>query len=922
MEKILLHLITLLCLLDKTFGNGEPQFNGFDLAFIKSMHESHCILNPFCSPPEIKTIPPPIFLDNGTVIMPEFLPEHVSFIPNPPPPYMNDGSCCQDCSCDLDLCMQSGTCCPDLLDYLPSVKASASRIKRECREASLKKINRQGLPHGASIWMFMKCPDNFNADLDVKQRCENPEHFSDWDTLIPVIDTEKTSMYYQNVHCAECHNISTENHAKFKAAIECSERELLPSSIENVIGDVKERPDCNIVYADPLIDDMETCESVIKECNVTGYWLEYNPVTEAACHAYTAIYNNKYNNIFCYLCNERQPYGLPNSCKTVHEHRWLPSFSALLQFTPAPTTERSFTLGRSETAKCNETQIYDKYSERCRNLFCSPPKTFQDGQCVDIVDYLTGVAYEAFLKLFQDRRLNADNVGDIAAEVWEIYKTFLTELGVYYLVYEQTMYYETKASDKNSVECFVLHCKVYFAYYDRLSNVFVKALLALETKEHIFTTDTNTTYKMMLGYYEVSLGNNNSLELLNNIQKQLIPVNDIPQSLNRTFPDIILGANTTLVTKLLGCPAVKLNVEYSNVTNDGGPDMSYPPGTFTEVKDSNVTVLYICVDDFLNNPREKQGKQIKHPIPHKSGLAQRILSLVCTCFSILCLILTLITYGLFPELHNQPGINNIALVACLLTAQSLFQFGSDQSGNIPDWSCQMIGVMIHFFWLLVMFWMNVCCIHMFLVFMAFSNVIVKNSRLKQTGIYIVYTTLASSCMIVINIVVSVLDTEITGMGYGGRMCYIRDYHMVRYVFALPVGIIITFNLGLFVAVVIQMCLMPEVESETRHTRNFFTIYAKLSTLTGLTWIFGFIYFFSNTAVLEYLFIILNASQGVFLFLAFVCNKRVIGLYKGCFGGNKTAVSRQLTTTRIKTINFTNLLYTRSGVLDEPRHVQI
>ena len=37
---------------------------------------------------------------------------------------------------------------------------------------------------------------------------------------------------------------------------------------------------------------------------MTCRWELYDPVIGSACHAYTALFNFKYKNIFCFLCNE------------------------------------------------------------------------------------------------------------------------------------------------------------------------------------------------------------------------------------------------------------------------------------------------------------------------------------------------------------------------------------------------------------------------------------------------------------------------------------------------------------------------------------------------------------------------------------------------------------------------------------------
>jgi hypothetical protein len=57
------------------------------------------------------------------------------------------------------------------------------------------------------------------------------------------------------------------------------------------------------------------------------------------------------------------------------------------------------------------------------------------------------------------------------------------------------------------------------------------------------------------------------------------------------------------------------------------------------------------------------------------------------------------------------------------------------------------------------------------------------------------------------------------------------------------------------------------------------IFAKLSTITGATWIFGLLYAWTNMVVFSYMFIVLNAGQGVFIMFAFIFNRRVFQMIK-------------------------------------------
>jgi hypothetical protein len=154
--------------------------------------------------------------------------------------------------------------------------------------------------------------------------------------------------------------------------------------------------------------------------------------------------------------------------------------------------------------------------------------------------------------------------------------------------------------------------------------------------------------------------------------------------------------------------------------------------------------------------------------------------------------------------------------------------------------------------------------------------------------YIQYSFTASLAVILTTVIVSLSMTNGSEIGYGGSMCYIQKGEMVAYLFTLPVGLVIMINIILFSVVVIQM---HNSRMSLDQDRNLLHIYAKLSTLTGFTWVFGFLSFFLNVNLFDYIFIILNASQGICLFFAFVANKRTLNfLLKTKTSQNATTLS--------------------------------
>ena len=65
----------------------------------------------------------------------------------------------------------------------------------------------------------------------------------------------------------------------------------------------------------------------------------------------------------------------------------------------------------------------------------------------------------------------------------------------------------------------------------------------------------------------------------------------------------------------------------------------------------------------------------------------------------------------------------------------------------------------------------------------------------------------------------------------------------------------------------------------KKSRKRLVLYTKLSTIVGLTWVSGFIATATKFEVLWYIFIVLNASQGIFIFVSFALSKKVLRLLK-------------------------------------------
>ena len=286
--------------------------------------------------------------------------------------------------------------------------------------------------------------------------------------------------------------------------------------------------------------------------------------------------------------------------------------------------------------------------------------------------------------------------------------------------------------------------------------------------------------------------------------------------------------------------------------------------------------LRVCFNDYMRRAAEKLPYKDKP----KVYSPQAIVSVTCNLMSITGLTATVITYFIFGELRSIPGKNNMMLSIHLLFAQCFYQFGIDQTGN-PT-LCIVLGVLIHLFWLTAILWMNACTLHMFRTFVTGQSYRSYRALDPQVCCYTIYCYTVALIIIAITIGVSMFKSGGQSTGYGGHVCYINEPVMVGWTFALPVGVIIILNTGFFFAVVYQISASTMSRRGKSNDRANTIIYMKLSSLTGVTWIFGYLYLWTDFIPLEYIFIVLNAGQGVLIFVSFICTSRIIRLYQDLF----------------------------------------
>ena len=352
--------------------------------------------------------------------------------------------------------------------------------------------------------------------------------------------------------------------------------------------------------------------------------------------------------------------------------------------------------------------------------------------------------------------------------------------------------------------------------------------------------------------------------------------------------------SSTIVTVMLNhvpyCPYVTLNQSEFTIT-DNVVSLSYASVNFTDgtyVKKHSE--LMVCRDVLLALYQSLTFHQEMKP--------EDIVSFVCTCFSLFCLALTFITFCTFSELRTLPTKNNMFLVMSLFLAQGLFQFSYMFKFNATVCSC--VGLLVHLLWLTVLLWMNVCSFNMFYVFVIFKMLttsFTSQNRLLKRYIGYVYGTAAS--IVICNIAVHA--SRGLGIGYGGPLCYMTSGTAVLIAFVGPLGLILIANVAFFSITIYRISKVKEIKRQTGMERNNIFIYVKLSTLTGVQWLVAILALLLESTPLKYVAIVLNASQGVFLFISFVANRRTLALWRSLCVMPSNEPSSAETTTKTSTV---------------------
>ncbi|XP_071806561.1 uncharacterized protein [Asterias amurensis] len=229
------------------------------------------------------------------------------------------------------------------------------------------------------------------------------------------------------------------------------------------------------------------------------------------------------------------------------------------------------------------------------------------------------------------------------------------------------------------------------------------------------------------------------------------------------------------------------------------------------------------------------------------------LTLAGGIISITCLCLTLTLYACLKVFRNQTIIIHGNLAVSILVSQIIFLTGIDVKNQV---ACKAVAALLHYFLLSSFSWMM----------LEGANLYMKATSVFQTTIHmgILFVIGWVFPLIVVGITLAAKFSSYTS----SLSCWLNNQNGVIWAFVAPVIFVTACNTCVLVRV-IRVFLSLEALANKSDTKKIVAgarAIVLLTPLLGITWLIGLMNINGSVVVLSYVFVILNSSQGVWIFI--------------------------------------------------------
>ena len=175
--------------------------------------------------------------------------------------------------------------------------------------------------------------------------------------------------------------------------------------------------------------------------------------------------------------------------------------------------------------------------------------------------------------------------------------------------------------------------------------------------------------------------------------------------------------------------------------------------------------------------------------------------------------------------------------------------------------------------------------------------LIMDSKENKLRLLIIYVLIGWGLPLLVTTVSIIVNFTTSGLVLYGVLadgslgsCWINHLESALIAFVVPLVLSLSFNLVMFIVVIVYNIMASRSQAKLKKAENipFFRVTLAVFSVTGLTWIFGFIAILAGASWAWYFFIVLNSTQGFVIFVAFLFKKKILKLYLGLFACTKGA----------------------------------
>ncbi|XP_022805245.1 adhesion G-protein coupled receptor D1-like isoform X2 [Stylophora pistillata] len=248
-------------------------------------------------------------------------------------------------------------------------------------------------------------------------------------------------------------------------------------------------------------------------------------------------------------------------------------------------------------------------------------------------------------------------------------------------------------------------------------------------------------------------------------------------------------------------------------------------------------------------------------IPPEHRRALLIITYVGCSLSLVGEALVIFVYVTFMKIKAEGIQVRLNLSTALFLAQLVFLSGIDATSNKSV--CILVAVLLHYFYLAAFGWMLIEGVFLYIMIVeVFNTVNMRYLYFFGWGFPIV--------PIVISLIIGSGGEKGLDTYTNENFCWLSFHKHLSWAFIVPVLLVTVINFGVLMAVLREIRNLHEPNpSKMKTLRKTLKSFIILSPLLGLTWIFGLLAVTDAGLEFQYVFTILNSTQGMLIFLLHV-----------------------------------------------------